>query len=715
MSALSLEKRPDRIALITINTPRSPVNLLSGELLKEFTPILDRIELDSDIWGCVLISGKPDGFIAGADLKAIQTVTQANQAETLSRQAQRVLDRIEGSRKPFVAAIHGAALGGGLEVALACHARLATDDPKTTLALPEVMLGLLPGAGGTQRLVKTVGLTQALPMILTGQTVRAKKALRIGLVDQLVSKEALIPSAVATALRFSQQGRPSRGARLPLKEKLLLQSMRLPWVSDLFLHQARKGVLAKTGGHYPAPLSILRCVQEGLRSGHAVGSEIEAHEFGNLVVSHEAKNLVWLFNATQELKKAPKEPEPRPVRRLLVLGAGLMGEGIAAVSLPLNPVSVRDPFDGSLERMKKNLGTSLDKRVQSGSLAADKAQDQLSRLQTAKELADLPKDALRETDLVIEAVFEDLELKRQVLADCEARLPEDAVFASNTSALPISKIAEKSARPGQVLGMHYFSPVPKMPLLEIVVTPKTSPTALATAHAYGVQQGKSVIVVKDSPGFYTTRVLAPLLNEAMLLLEEGVSIASIDRAGKEYGFPVGPITLLDEVGIDVGAHVSQDLAPMFARRGGKASALLPKLKAAGFAGRKNKKGFYRYDAKRAKGPKQINPEIQALLPPPPSALPLPEHDIRDRLAMIFINEALYCLQEGVIRGARDGDVGAILGLGFPPFRGGPFHAIDSQGARSFERRMKELAQKYGDRFQPAPLLSEMAASGTRFY
>jgi 3-hydroxyacyl-CoA dehydrogenase/enoyl-CoA hydratase/3-hydroxybutyryl-CoA epimerase len=705
MKSLTLKKRGDGVAVLLFDTPKRPVNVLSGGMLEEAGPLMEEIERDDAIVAVVLASAKPDSFIAGADLDVVVKMT-AEEAEAISRGAHAWLDRVEASRKPFVAAIHGAALGGGLEVALACRYRIASDHPKTVLALPEVMLGVLPGAGGTQRLPRLIGLQRALPMLLTGRRVRAAQAYRHGLVDALTSPGGLVETA-AKAARSLADGtlKPDRD-RQPLSEKPLL----LPPLRSWAIGRARDAVIWKTRGLYPAPLDILACVEKGLADGVGAGMEEEAVRFGRLVGSDGAKNLIRLFDAMTDLKKAPKGDAPRPVKRLGVLGAGLMGEGIAAVSLGLSPVVLKDVSEEGLARAARSLRKGLERRVRSGALSRlerDRQWYGLSATTRPEELAGC--------DLVIEAVFEDLALKRKVLAETEAVISPEAVFASNTSALPIREIAAKAKVPERVVGMHYFSPVPKMPLLEVVVSQKTAPWAVATARAFGVAQGKTVIVVKDGPGFYTTRILAPFINEAVVLLDEGAAIPDLDAALLDFGFPVGPVALLDEVGIDVAAHVSKDLGKAFAARGAAPSATFGRLFEAGYRGRKNGKGFYLYPKDRpSKGKKEVDPEVYSFFGGT-SRKRMPAEDLRDRLALLMVNEAAWCLAEGIVASPRDADAGAILGLGFPPLRGGPFRHVDAEGAATVVERMEELAAVHGKRFEPAPLLVEMARGGMRFH
>ena len=706
MKSLSLKKRGDGVAVLLFDTPKRPVNVLSGAMLEEAAPIMEEIEGDDGVLAVVLASGKPDSFIAGADLDVVVKMT-AEEAEAVSRGAHAWLSRVEASRKPFVAAIHGAALGGGLEVALACRYRIASDHPKTVLALPEVMLGVLPAAGGTQRLPRLIGLQRALPMLLTGKRVRAAQAVRHGLVDALTSPGGLVETAAKAALALAKGTLPPSRDRQPLTEKPLALPPLRAWV----LGKAREEVMRKTRGLYPAPLEILACVEKGLADGMKAGLEEEAVRFGALVGSEKAKNLIRLFDAMTELKKAPKgEVEPAPVRRVGVLGAGLMGEGIAAVSLPLAPVVLKDVSDEGLGRAARNLRKGLDRRVRSGAFTRLERDRQWFGLAPTTR----PED-LAGCDLVIEAVFEDLALKRKVLAETEAVVGPEAVFASNTSALPIAEIAKGAKVPERVVGMHYFSPVPKMPLLEVVVAKRTSPRAVATARAFGVAQGKTVIVVKDGPGFYTTRILGPFVNEAVVLLDEGAAIPELDAALLDFGFPVGPVALLDEVGIDVAAHVSRDLGKAFASRGAAPSATFTKLFDAGFRGRKNAKGFYRYPKERPSGgTKEVNPDVYAFFGGP-GRKRVPREELVDRLALLMVNEAVWCLAEGVVASPRDGDAGAVLGLGFPPFRGGPFRHVDAAGAAAVVERLEGLAEAHGKRFRPAPLLVEMARSGRRFH
>jgi 3-hydroxyacyl-CoA dehydrogenase/enoyl-CoA hydratase/carnithine racemase len=701
MGSLHVEVRDTGVAEVTLDHPEKKVNTLSPALVDEFEAVVLPVLEDPAVRAAVIASAKPDTFIAGADLEVLEGLS-AEQAEDLSRRGNELLCRVHSSPKPVVAAVHGAALGGGLEVALAAHFILGSDDPATVLGLPEVMLGLLPGGGGTQRLVRRIGLIQALPMLLTGKRIRARQAYRLGLVDALTTPGGIAETASRAALALAEGRLQRRRRRRNLVERL----SSLAPVRSLILSQARRQVARRTRGLYPAPGAILDCVATGLSRGTAAGLERESVHFGRLTASPESRSLVWLFQSMNELKGEAEDGQDLAVARVAVLGAGLMGAGIASVSLGQAQVVLRDVADDALRGGLEVVEHGLARQLRSGAIRRNEADRRRSRLLLTTDLDDIAG-----AGLVIEAVPEDLDLKRRVLAEVEQRLPAHAVVASNTSALPIAAIAEGARHPRRVVGMHYFSPVPKMPLLEIVAPEGAADRAVAVARACGQRQGKTCIVVRDRPGFYTTRILAPYLNEAMLLLEEGARIEAIDRALKDWGFPVGPMALIDEVGVDVAAHVAQDLGAAFADRGGSTSDLPARLVEAGRLGRKAGRGLYVYPRR---GRKRPDARVYELVGGPPRR-PVAPDEMQERLALLMVNEAVHCLEERVVASARDGDVGAILGLGFPPFRAGPFHHVDAVGAAAVRDRLLELGERYGPRFQPAPLLERMAAGAERFY
>ena len=707
MSAFTTEVR-DGIAVVTFDLPGEPVNKLNAAVKVEFEALLIHIRDEAEIRAVVLISGKSDSFIAGADIEEFTALTTQAEAERLSFEGQEMVSRVETLPKPVVAAIHGACLGGGLELALACPYRVATDHPKTQLGLPEVQLGLIPGAGGCQRLPRLIGARAALDMILTGRSERAAKALKLGLVDELVPKSILLRTAMAAADRLAKGGSQRRATQGGLPGFFL---DRTPAGRRLVYRQARAQVLKKTGGHYPAPLAALEAVRVGLEHGVAAGLAEEHRAFGHLAVGDVSRKLVQIFFATTALKKddgvPPGSASPRQIRRLGVVGSGFMGSGIAGTAVLNVEVDTRLK-DADLFRVGKGIRAAtdiLDERLKRRRLTRPQHERVRALLSGSDDYSGFGR-----ADLVIEAVFEELELKRRILAEVEQRVRPDAIFASNTSTIPIREIAAEAAYPERVLGMHFFSPVEKMPLLEVIPTDATSPEAVVTAVRFGRRMGKTVIVVEDHPGFWVNRILSPYLGQAGLLVEEGVPIELVDRAMTEWGFPVGPVALLDEVGLDVAQKAAKVMQEAFGERM-RPGVGLERLLQAGRLGRKNGRGFYRYRDGHKTG---VDDGVYGLLNVKPSDSADPE-TVRRRLVYAMLNEAAAACGEGVIRSARDGDIGAIYGIGFPAFRGGPLRMIDDFGAARVIETLYELQDRYGERFRPAPALAEMARQGGRYY
>ena len=708
LTHLKIEKTRDGIALVIIDSPGTKVNKVSSGLLAEIETMIDSIERDVTVRAMAVVSGKEDNFIVGADIDELKTKETREGVLEYIGTANGILNRVEQLSIPVVAGINGNCLGGGLEFCLAAGYRMATDSPKTVMGLPEVQLGLFPAGGGTQRLPRLIGLTQALPLLLTAKNVRARKAKRLGLIDEIVFPYSIRDATVQKARELAGKKGKIKRKRVRSLLTALLEGTGIG--RRIVLSQARKMVMRQTHGLYPAPLAILDSVAYGYRKGMYRGIDADCGRFADLVFSRHARSLMGLFFAMTEAKKNPKRDMVRPVKKLAVLGAGLMGSGIAAVSLErCDTVLLKDTSLDAAARGMREVWKGLEKRARSGGLTAFDRDTLYGKMVPCDDYS-----MFAGTDLVVEAVFEDLALKRRILSDVERATGEKTIFASNTSALPIREIAAESLRPENVIGMHYFSPVQRMPLLEIITTSDTSEWVTASALEFGIRQGKTCIVVKDGPGFYTTRILAPMLNEAVLLIEEGVDPAEIDRAMLAFGYPVGPIALMDEVGIDVGAHVSRGLGPMFEARGAKPSAGLGRLYEKGYYGKKNKKGFYRYDLKKKKGMRPIDSGVLEVLRMAPQRR-AEAREIQDRVSLMMINEALLCLQEGIIASPRDGDTGAILGLGFPPFRGGPFRHIDAEGAGAVLRRMDELAEAHGGRFRAADILRDTASSKRKFY
>jgi len=708
MASFRTEMRGD-VAVVIFDLPGEPVNTLSPAIGAEFNEELERLRADEAVKAVVFTSGKQD-FVVGADVKWLGSLRSAADGEHASREGQHGFDRLAFFPKPVVAAIHGACLGGGLEWALACRSRIASDAPRTQLGAPEVQLGLLPGAGGTQRLPRLIGVQAALDLILTGKSVRATKARKLGLVDEVVPQAIVVDVAVerARALASGEGGPPPRRTPREAVTRAALEGN--PLGRRLLFSEARKQLLKKSGGHYPAPERALEVVREGVERGFEAGSRAEARAFGELLMTEVSARLRELFFATTALKKdsgVDGAGKARPVKKVAVLGGGLMGGGIAFVSAEKAelPVRIKERDDASVGRALSHVRGLLDARVKRRRLERRGLERILARVTGTTDLSGFGR-----ADVVIEAVFEDLELKRRLLAEVESAAREDCIFASNTSSIPIARLAEGAKRPGNVIGMHYFSPVEKMPLLEVITLAGTDPSVVATCVELGKRQGKTVIVVRDGPGFYTSRVLAPYLNEAAHLLVEGADIAAVDAALRGYGFPVGPFQLLDEVGIDVGEKVSHVLHDAFGERMTPPGTMAALVKE-GRLGRKAKKGFYRYDVKG----KPVDTSVYAALPGGATRVRFPEEELRERPVILFLNEAIRCLEERILRSTRDGDVGAVYGLGFPPFRGGPFRAADAMGAAELLRRLEHWRERKGVRFEPAPLLRRMAENDNRFY
>ncbi len=707
MSALTTVVE-DGIAVVTFDLPGEPVNKLSDAVKVEFEALLIQIRDDDAIQAAVLISGKPDSFIAGADIDEFTALTTESAAERLSFEGQEMVNRVETLPKPVVAAIHGACLGGGLELALACHYRVATDHPKTQLGLPEVQLGLIPGAGGCQRLPRLIGARAALELILTGRSERAARALRAGLVDELVPASILRGTAVAAAARLVRDGLPRRQPKTGLQGLLL---DRTATGRRLVYRKAEQQVLAKSGGHYPAPLKALEAVRVGLEQGITAGLAAEHRAFGELAVGDVSRKLVQVFFATGALKKDDGIPPglavPRQIRRLGVVGAGFMGAGIAGTAVANVEVDTRLK-DADLARVGKGLKTvagMLGERLKRRRIT----RPQFERLSALVSGGDDYRGFGR-ADLVIEAVFEDLELKQRVLAEVEAVIRPEAIFASNTSTIPIRDIAAHAVRPERVLGMHFFSPVEKMPLVEVIPTDDTAPEAIVTAVRFGRRMGKTVIVAADHPGFWVNRILSPYLNEAAILLSEGVPIELIDRTMTAWGFPVGPVALLDEVGLDVAQKAGGVMHAAFGERLHPPETLA-RLLADGRLGRKNGRGFYRYHDGHKAG---VDDSVYPLLGVRPVEDAVPEV-IERRLVHAMLNEAAMALDEGAVRSARDGDVGALFGIGYPAFRGGPLRTIDDYTATRVLETLRDLEDVHGARFAPAVCLIEAVTHGTRYY
>lgn len=703
-------ERVHNVAVITLDREGENHNTLSSDALESIEATLAKSFADPDIRGIVIESAKPDSFIVGADVEELQAFTRTEQPLQLSRRAHRMIRSVRAQRKPTVAAIHGPALGGGLELALACSYRIAARDAGTHFGLPEVLLGLIPGGGGTQLLPRLIGMQQALPIMLTGKNVYPEPALRMGLVDALTHRAGLRQAAIEAAGRLADGSLAPKGDVRSLAEKALESTTT---TRRIIYRKAREQVHRETRGNLPAPLRLLDVVEVGMEDGLEKGLHAEASAFSELALSDVSKELVYLFFAQRRAQRNPWENDALPVNSIGILGGGLMGGGIAALSAERGlDVVLKDVSLAAAASAKRityeRASHKLKKRAISG----------FDRDGITERVRPVPDyDGLAYADLVIEAVPEDIAIKHDVLAATERVVREACVIASNTSSIPITRIAEGSKRPERILGMHYFSPVPQVPLLEVIRTPMNSDEVVATAVAAGLKQGKTVIVVNDGPGFYTTRILAMYMNEALLLLDEGSDIPSIDAAMKDFGFPMGPYELFDMVGIDVAAKIQAVLADFVTERGITSSDRASALAGIGIKGRKSNRGFYNYDRKREgdrPNKSGVNENVYAYFGGTDRA-EIDTGDVQERLALIMINEAVLCLEEGVLNSPVDGDVGAVFGLGFPPFLGGPFRYIDRVGVAQFIERLETLRGRYGEQFRPASTLVDMAVDDRRFH
>lgn len=702
-SAFTLSVRLDNVAVISVDVPGEKMNTLKAEFASEVRVILKQIRENKAIRGVVIVSAKADNFIAGADINMISRCKSAQEAETLARQGQQLMAEINALPIPVVAAIHGACLGGGLELALACHARVCTDDAKTVLGLPEVQLGLLPGSGGTQRLPRLVGVSTALDMILTGKQLRAKQALKAGLVDEVVPQTILLDAAV----EWAKKDRPGHRS-LPVRERILAG----PLGRALLFRMVGKKTEQKTQGNYPATERILQVIETGLAQGSSSGYDAEARAFGELAMTPQSQALRNIFFASTDVKKDPgSEVTPGPLRSVGVLGGGLMGGGIAYVTACKGglPVRIKDINPKGINHALKYSWDQLETKVRRRHIKASERDKQLALISGSVDYR-----GFSHRDVVIEAVFEDLSLKQQMVAEVEQNCASHTIFASNTSSLPIGDIAAKAARPEQVIGLHFFSPVEKMPLVEVIPHAATSGQTIATTVKLAKKQGKTPIVVRDKAGFYVNRILAPYINEAIRLLTEGERVEQIDSALVKFGFPVGPIQLLDEVGIDTGTKIIPILEAAYGERFSTPANVISSILNDDRKGRKNGRGFYLYGAKGRKSKKQVDPAIYRLIGAQGQSR-LSTQQIAERCVMLMLNEAARCFDEQVIRSARDGDIGAVFGIGFPPFLGGPFRYMDSLGAGEVVAVLQRLASLYGPRFTPCDTLLQMAERGESFW
>jgi 3-hydroxyacyl-CoA dehydrogenase/enoyl-CoA hydratase/3-hydroxybutyryl-CoA epimerase/3-hydroxyacyl-CoA dehydrogenase/enoyl-CoA hydratase/3-hydroxybutyryl-CoA epimerase/enoyl-CoA isomerase len=706
--ALRLEILDGDIALVTIDQPGSRANSLGQAMLGELEAMVAQLKKRTDLRGLIFQSGKPGMFIAGADLRELGSAPQdADSARKMVKRGLDLIAAIEALPYPTVAAIDGACMGGGLELAMGFDYRLASTHPKTEIGLPETKIGLIPGWGGTQRLTRLIGPSLAAEMICTGEAAKADRARQIGLVFDAVPAERLQEEA----MRLLQSARQSGEWQAARKRKQ--QPVGLSEEQQSFTFAvARAQVMAKTGGQYPAPLAALEAIARGCNLPLEDGLKAETEQFVKLVGSPISRNLIAVFFMTQRLAKDPgvSDPssvQPKTVHQVGVLGAGIMGAGIAGAHVRRGvPALLLDNIPQALEKGVGNITKSLQGRVEIGRMTAADAAGALARLSTGLTLS-----ALADRDVVIEAIIENEEAKVNTYREVQKVLRPGAILASNTSTISITRMAKAVEKPENFAGMHFFNPVDRMQLVEVIHGEKTGDATVATLVALAKRIGKTPIVVRDCPGFLVNRILFPYLNESLVLLQEGASPRAIDKAATAFGMPMGPITLNDLVGLDTSLYAGRVINTAFADRAAP-TRILDELVAAGRLGQKSGAGFYSY-AKGSRG--ADDPAFEAILAKCRTGQrQIGNEEITDRLFLPMLTEASRVLTEGIVREPGDVDMGLILGIGFPPFRGGILRWADSLGMPKVLEKLKAY-EKLGTRFQPTEQMRKLAAEGKGFY
>ena len=689
------------IALIYLGGDDERVISLTDARLTSFQHNLEAVAA-RPAKGLVISGPSEEMFTVGADINAIGSVNSAALGKKLAQQGQDVFAKIAALKCPSVAAISGPCIGGGCELALACTYRLISDHPSSQIGLPEIKLGIIPGFGGTQRLPRLIGVPRALDIILAGKTLKPKQAKKAGLVDEVCSAENILERAINIARGI----KPPERSKPRLLDRILSSTT---MTRSIVKRRAKASVQKETKGFYPAPLAALESVFTGLDQGIEVGLDFESSELGRMIVTPQCRALVQLFFLTEAAKGLGKAGK-KHLNDLsaMVIGAGAMGAGIASVLAKSGTrVILKDNAEAGLQR-------GLAQIRQFASKLRYLAPPEQAAILNRVEGTTFDSAAIASVNIVIEAIFEDLNLKTRVLSEIAAKIPESSIIASNTSSLSVSTLAANLPKPGRVLGMHFFNPVDKMPLVEIVRAKQTEDRAIIMVAALATKLGKFPIVVQDVPGFLINRILTPYLNEASFLLAEGYSVEAIDKAATSFGMPMGPLRLLDEVGLDVAAHVSEIMAQGYGER----------MKAPGHAaimvqnkrfGKKSGLGFYDFSGDAAR----VSPDVRDVLKV--EAAPKDGGDlseISDRLVLALINEAVLCLDQGVAGApGRDAanqiNLGSVMGFGFPPFRGGVLFYADQLGSKIVAEKLTKLAQRF-ERIQVAPGIIERAQRGGGF-
>ncbi len=702
----NFKKDENQIGVLTMDMAGKSTNVITKDFAAEFSKQIEIIFKDAQLKGLVIASAKKD-FLAGADLAMFYRVEKAEDCMPMLKKINDTFCFMEKQGKPVVAAINGTALGGGLELTLACHYRVCIDDPKIQLGLPEVTLGLLPGAGGTQRLPRLIGIQPAIEMMTLGNRIEPQKAHKLGVVHELVKNaEELMRQAKAWILKNSNVQQPwhDKKFKIPGGAVQSLTGYQVIAASNAMVYD-------KTFNNYPSPKAILSCIYEGLQVPFESGLDIEASYFTQVVLSPVSKNLIkTMFFGMQACNKGmarPKDIPPQPVKKVGILGAGLMGGGIAYATAKAGiEVVLKDLTVANAEKGKNYSVKLCDGQIEKGRLTTDKKEKLLSLIKTTDKIEDL-----KDCDLIIETVFEDSRVKAKVTQEAESVAVASLVMASNTSSIPITKLAGASKRPDRFIGLHFFSPVDKMPLVEIIVGQKTGPEALAKAIDYTLQIKKTPIVVNDGFGFFTTRVICDYVYEGFRMVKEGVVPALIENGAKMAGMPVGPLVIADEVNLDLVGHLIQQSIEHLGPNSVDQSAIEiieVMVEQNKRLGRKVSAGFYEYPAQ---GKKFLWPQIGDYFKQ--SAEQPDVQEIKDRLLTIQVLTAIKLWEEKVLRTTVEGDVGSILGIGFPPYTGGVLSYVDFVGVKSFVEQCKRLADKHGARFKPSEFLMKKASNNER--
>lgn len=691
-------------ACLSIDMRGSKLNTLGVETMTQLAELIERVRSDSKVSALIISSGKTDSFIAGADVKEIQAIQSRSLGDALqaAKLGKEVFQAIASLPYRTVAAINGHCLGGGTELALACKYRIASKNAK--IGLPETKLGFVPGWGGCVRLPKLIGMEKALDLILSGRVIDANSALKIGLVDEVVEGKDLLSRAMQIAREGLSHSRQPRDFKACARRFLLEKN---PIGREVLRKMAYKKMMAETKGKYPAVKEALNIIARSASMAEQEAFNLESSAFARLAMTDVSRNLVGIFFAQQESKKLPVElPKDRKIETVGVLGAGVMGAGIAQAAAKAGyKVVVRDINDEFVAKGRKTVEGLFSKLVEKHQMKQEKMDKIMKDVIFTTDYA-----SLSDCDLVIEAVLENLETKREVLSTLENVIKKDFIFGSNTSSLSIDKIAENARKPEDVVGIHFFNPVHKMPLVEIIKGKKSDEKTVALAMNFAMELGKTTVIANDSPGFIVNRILAPYMREAAVLAAEGVPVEDIDKAMKAFGMPMGPMALLDEIGLDIACKVIHVMGEALGDRLAE-PPLIKSIQALKLLGKKGGKGIYLYDEKGK--PAGVNPDFQACIKAEPRKLQ--KSQIQDRLVLLMLNEAVRCLEEDVVNDPAQIDLAMIFGTGFPPFEGGLFRYADHQGVRVLCDKLELLAQVNGERYVPAELLREKARGREKFY